>query len=125
MHIEKGVITNKETDLYRVNTDEIGRITFRPIKMSTIVFAKILNEDGVSSDKTYMFKNPNKKRIKRGQVIKVNTCGGVKYAWVVSSIKIFDKYLKDLFIGIYGIEQYNKTLQNKKLRIENVVCDEG
>lgn len=91
--LNKGIENLCVQDVYKVVTDDSGKIIFNPIKMKNLCFVKF---DG--NDKVYTFNNPSDKRLKEGTKVAVkNWSGKTTKVTVVGSIKIQDKYVKDLF----------------------------
>ena len=95
--LNKGIESNLCQDVYRAVTKPNGNIEFNKVQIKNLCFVKF---DG--NEKVYMFNNPSDKRLKQGTKVKVDTCRGSMVATVIRSIKIQNKYLKDLMYVISG-----------------------
>lgn len=111
--LNKGIESNLCQDVYRAVTKPNGNIEFNKVQIKNLCFVKF---DG--NEKIYIFNNPSDKRLKGGTRVRVDTIRGSMDATVIRSIKIQNKYLKDLMyvisgendlelknvLGVYGIE---------------------
>ena len=95
--LNKGIDNALVQDVYRAVTKANGNIEFNKVKMINLCFVKF---DG--NEKIYAFNNPSDKRLKGGTRVCVDTFRGEMDATVVKSIKIQDKYLKDLMYVVAG-----------------------
>lgn len=119
----KGINDVLVQDMFRaVTSKQNDMIQFNPVKMIHICFVQF---EGY--DKVYMFKNPSDRRLKAGEKVKVHTALGDRDAYVVSSLKMQNKYLKALslavgnkcdrlekIIGVY--ETVEKTIKTEELK---------
>lgn len=105
--LNKGLDSKLVQDFYRAISDKKGNIKFNHIKVVNIAFVK---HDGCN--KIYAFNVPCDKRLKEGQKVVVDTSRGEQLATVVSSIKIQQKYVKNLLYAITG---------RKGLKLKNVI----
>ena len=105
----------EKKDFFRLYRKKDGNVVINKVKMQTIIFARHVNvsEGGETtlSEKVYMFVNPFGNRLAPKKKIKVQTRLGDKDAIVVSSIKIPQKYLGELFYAIYGHKLSRNPLQ--------------
>ena len=92
-------LNSSESNVFKAVTYTGGLVQFAPIKMLNLCFVRHDNQE--DPFKTYVFKNPTSKRLPKGTRIVVSTCNGDTTATVVSSIKIQQKYLKELMAGVH------------------------
>lgn len=108
-------INFSKKDFFRFYRQADGELAINKIKVLTLVFVKhiIVNEDGEEtlSEKTYTFVNPLGKRIASKTKVSVQTKFGAKDAIVVSSIKIPQKYVGELFYAMYGFNIKSSPIQ--------------
>lgn len=105
--LNKGIESNLCQDVYRAVTKANGNIEFNKVQIRNLCFVKF---DG--NEKIYAFNNPSDKRLKGGTRVCVDTIRGNMDATVVKSIKIQDKYLKDLIYVVVG---------SSNLELKNVI----
>ena len=102
-------------DFFRFYRQPNGELAINKIKVLTLVFVKhiIVNEDGEETltDKTYTFVNPLGKRISSRTKVSVQTRHGAQDAIVVSSIKIPQKYVGELFYAMNGFNIKSSPIQ--------------
>lgn len=92
-------LNSSDSNVFKAITYTGGMVQFTPVKMINLCFVKHDNQE--DPFKTYVFKNPTNKRLSKGTRVVVHTYDGDTTATVVSSIKIQQKYLKDLLAGMH------------------------
>lgn len=105
--LNKGIDSELVQDTYRAVIDHKGNISFNSVKMLNLCFVKF--DD---NDKVYTFNNPSDKRLDAGTKVIVDTVRGQQQATVISSIKIQEKYLRDL----------QKAMCGKAMNLRNVLA---
>ena len=105
--LNKGIENDLVQDVYRAVQKPNGSIEFNKVKMVNLCFVKF---DGL--DKIYTFINPTDKRLEEGTKVLVDSAGRNSVAYVVSSIKIQKKYIKELMYAMSG---------KKGLELKNVL----
>lgn len=105
--LNKGIESVLVQDTYRAVQKPNGSIEFNKVKMVNLCFVKF---DGL--DKIYTFINPTDKRLEEGTKVLVDSAGRNSVAYVVSSIKIQNKYVKELMYAMSG---------KKGLELKNVL----
>lgn len=127
--INKGIDSKMIQDYYRAVVDERGNVKFNHIKMVNVCLVK---HDGCPT--VYAFENKSDKRLPEGTRVQVMTKYGVREGTVVSSLKIQNKYLKELtyalggkkhntlqpILGVY--KEVEKTVKTKEL--VKIGCDD-
>lgn len=96
--LNKGINNALVQDVYKAVQDKRGNIKFNKISIKNLCFIKF---DG--NDKVYTFNNPSDKRLSDGTKVAVKDYRGKETkVTVVGSIKIQDKYVKDLLKVMNG-----------------------
>lgn len=115
--LNKGIDSELVQDTYRVVIDHKGNISFNSVKMLNLCFVKF--DD---NDKVYTFNNPSDKRLDAGTKVIVDTVRGKQQATVISSIKIQEKYLRDLQKAMCGkamnLKNVLSVLERKEVLVE-------
>lgn len=96
--LNKGIENVMVQDMFRAVTDkQTGMIGFNPVKMVNLCFVKFNN-----GNKIYAFQNPSDARLKEGTEVCVPTSEGNAKATVIDSVKIQNKYVKNLIHAMSG-----------------------